>query len=123
MDRKEFLFSIAVAAASIAVISCVGYSKSSNDGPLDLPPKNVDFTLDLTATANLVLAHNGGYIYSNGVIVARTTTASYISVSQTCRNEDSPVIYLCNGHQFYCQLHGAITQKKVFHRGARPNCL
>ncbi|OAQ38886.1 (2Fe-2S)-binding protein [Pedobacter psychrophilus] len=108
MDRKEFLTAIGMGAASVAVFNCIGCSKSSTEGGPSTPaPTNADFTLDLSSSANLVLNTNGGYIYANGIIVARTTSGNYIAVSQTCRHENTNVIYRSTQNQFYCQRHGA----------------
>ncbi|MBU0695645.1 MAG: Rieske 2Fe-2S domain-containing protein [Bacteroidetes bacterium] len=107
MDRKDFLTAIGMGAASVAVFNCIGCAKGSTGSPSTPAPTNVNFTLDLTTAANAALTNNGGYIYNNGVIVARTTTGAYIAVSQTCRHESTSVIYRANQNQFYCQRHGA----------------
>lgn len=110
MDRKEFLTAIGMGAASVAVLNCIGgCSKESNgDSPSPTPaPTGVDFTLDLNATANNALKTNGGYIYSNGIIVARTTAGAYIAVSQVCTHQNYNVVYEPTSNQFYCNNHGA----------------
>jgi cytochrome b6-f complex iron-sulfur subunit len=107
MDRKEFLTAIGMGAASVAVFNCIGCSKGSTGSPSTPAPTNVDFTLDLSASANSALNSNGGYIYSNGIIIARTTAGAYIAVSQTCTHETYNVVYKSNTNQFYCNNHGA----------------
>ncbi|MDA9554946.1 Rieske 2Fe-2S domain-containing protein [Pelobium sp.] len=107
MDRKEFLNAIGMGAAAVAVFNCIGCAKNNTGSPSDPAPSNVDFTLDLTASANSALSTNGGYIYANGIIVARTTTGAYIAVSQTCTHENYRVIFRGSAQQFYCQNHGA----------------
>jgi cytochrome b6-f complex iron-sulfur subunit len=106
MDRKEFLTAIGMGAASVAVFNCIGCSKSDSGSPTTAPT-NVDFTLDLSASANSALAANGGYIYKNGIIIARTTSGAYIAVSQTCTHQTYNVVYRPNTNQFYCPNHGA----------------
>jgi cytochrome b6-f complex iron-sulfur subunit len=108
MDRKEFLAAIGMGAASVAVFNCIGCSKDSTGSPSTPAPTGVNFTLDLTSSANAALSTNGGYIYSNGIIIGRTTTGAYIAVSQTCTHQNYNVIYRANNKQFYCQNHGAI---------------
>ncbi|MBK0381337.1 Rieske 2Fe-2S domain-containing protein [Pedobacter sp. SD-b] len=121
MDRKEFLASIGMGAVSVAVFNCIGCSKSPTSGPLIPAPTNVDFTLDLTSSANTSLNTNGNYIYANGIIVARTTAGEYIAVSQTCRHENTNVIYRANNHQFYCQRHGATYSETGVSAGIETN--
>jgi cytochrome b6-f complex iron-sulfur subunit len=122
MDRKKFLTAIGMGAASVAVFNCIGCAKGSTGDPTSNPaPTNVDFTLDLTANANAVLNNNGGYIYSNGIIVARTTSGTYIAVSQTCRHQSTSVIYRANQNQFYCQRHGATYSETGVSAGIETN--
>jgi cytochrome b6-f complex iron-sulfur subunit len=122
MDRKEFLTAIGMGAASVAVFNCIGCAKGSTGSPSSNPaPKGVDFTLDLSATANSALKTNGGYIYSGGIIIAKTTAGEYIAVSQTCRHENTSVIYRANQHQFYCQRHGATYSETGVSAGIETN--
>lgn len=104
MDRKEFLTALGLGTASVAIFNCVGCKKSSESAPA---PTNVDFTLDLSSSANAALTANGGYIYNSGVIVARTSTGSFIAVSQTCTHETYRVNYQPTQHLFFCANHGA----------------
>nr|MBC7613430.1 Rieske 2Fe-2S domain-containing protein [Pseudopedobacter sp.] len=121
MDRKDFLTAIGMGAASVAVFNCIGCAKGSTGSPSTPAPTNVDFTLDLTIAANAALINNGGYIYNNGIIVARTTTGAYIAVSQTCRHESTSVIYRANQSQFYCQRHGATYSETGVSAGIATN--
>jgi cytochrome b6-f complex iron-sulfur subunit len=108
MDRKEFLSTIGLTAASFALINCVGCSKKSDNGTSGVNgPVSVDFKLDLTASANSALLTNGGYLASNGVIVAKTTAGNYIAVQQSCTHESYPLIYQGSSQQFYCNNHGS----------------
>ena len=109
MDRKEFLASIGLSAASFAIINCLGCSKSSDSSSSGTVngPTGIDFTLDLSSSANAALLTNGGYLVSNGVIVARTTAGAYIAVQHSCTHESYGLVYQGNNSQFYCANHGA----------------
>lgn len=114
MDRKDFLSAIGISAVSFAVISCAGCGKGSNASPSSgvSGPTGVDFTLDLSASANASLLANGGYLVSNSVLVAKTTTGAYIAVQQSCTHESYPLVYQSGSQRFYCNNHGAtFTQK------------
>jgi cytochrome b6-f complex iron-sulfur subunit len=103
MERKEFLTLIGAGAASIALYNCTGCSKSSeNTGPAA-----VNFTLDLTASVNAPLLTIGGSITKNGVLVAHTSSGSYIAVQQSCTHESFPLIYHVSAQLFLCNKHGA----------------
>lgn len=109
MDRKDFLAKTGIAALSFAVISCIGCSKSSDSASTGTTtgPTGIDFTLDLSATANAALLTNGGYLVSNGVIVARTLAGAYISVQHSCTHESYSLVYQGSSSRFYCANHGA----------------
>ena len=108
MDRKEFLASLGLSAGTFVLTTCLGgcSKSSSNTGSGGTAP-TVDFTLDLTLPANAALKNNGGYLYSNGAIVARTTAGAYVAVSQACTHQGVTVQYVSGSNQFYCPSHGA----------------
>ncbi len=104
MDRKEFLSIVGLGAAAFAAQYCLG-CKAADDQTIT-GPSNVDFTLDLTAPANAALASVGGYIYKNGIIVARTA-GGYVAVSFTCTHQGGTVTYDNGAGNFYCPNHGS----------------
>jgi cytochrome b6-f complex iron-sulfur subunit len=108
MDRKEFLSMIGLSASSLAVITCTACSKKSDPSASGVSgPTGIDFTLDLTLAANAALLTNGGYLATNGVLVARSTTGAYIAVQQSCTHESYTLTYQGNNKRFYCNNHGA----------------
>ena len=108
MDRKEFLSLLGMSVASVSVLACVsGCTKSTDASSGTTAPSNIDFTLDLSQAANAALNTNGGYLYKNGVIIARTTSSQYIAVQQVCTHENNSVVYQSNNSRFYCDRHGA----------------
>lgn len=114
MDRKEFLSLVGVSAASALVVSCMGCSKSSDPGGQSSVngPTGVDFTLDLTASANASLLNSGGYLANQGVLVAKTSAGAYIAVQQSCTHQNYPLIYEGSSHQFFCNNHGSAFSEK-----------
>ena len=105
MDRKEFLASLGIGAAFVAYSTCLQGCNVAN--PVDSAPTNVDFTLDLTAAANNALKTNGGYVYKDGIIVARTTGGAYVAVYSACTHEGTTVTYDSSGNRFHCASHGS----------------
>jgi cytochrome b6-f complex iron-sulfur subunit len=105
MDRKEFLASLGIGAAFFAFSTCVNGCNVAN--PVDSAPTNVDFTLDLTASANAALKTNGGYIYKDGIIVAKTISGDYVAVYSACTHEGTTVSYDSSGNRFHCPSHGS----------------
>jgi cytochrome b6-f complex iron-sulfur subunit len=123
MTRKEFLSLMGMGTAGVAIASCLGgCSKNVSSGTT--APSNVDFTLDLTQSANAALLTNGGYIYKNGVIVARTLAGAYIAVQQLCTHETVAITYQPNSHRFYCDGHGAtFSENGTVTGGSAPRAL
>jgi cytochrome b6-f complex iron-sulfur subunit len=107
MDRKDFLSQVGVGAAAFLAPICLGgiagcgkSSKNSNPSA----PSNVDFTLDVSSGA---LASNGGYLVSQGILVARTNSGTFIAVSAACTHEGTSVTYNAANNNFVCPNHGA----------------
>jgi cytochrome b6-f complex iron-sulfur subunit len=108
MDRKEFLTSIGMTTAAAALFTCIGCSKDSENPSGTSGPSGVDFTLDLSVSANAALLNNGGYVATNGVIVAKTIAGNYIAVQRSCTHENYSLIYQGNKNRFFCNNHGAV---------------
>jgi cytochrome b6-f complex iron-sulfur subunit len=114
MERKEFLSLIGLSSASALAAVCMGSCSKSTEstttpGQPTQPttPTNANITLDLTQPANASLAAPGGYIYTGGIIVAKTISGSFIAVSQACTHQGTNVQYEGTNQRFYCPGHGA----------------
>ena len=106
MERKYFLSLIGMGASSLVLGCLAGCTKGQ--GTSSPAPTNVDFTLDLTQPANAQLNNNGGFIYNNGIIIARTLAGQFIAVSQICTHQNVSVSYIASSHEFYCSGHGGV---------------
>ena len=100
MDRKEFLSQVGLGAAALLLPACL----SGLSGCKKTTVTNVDFTVD---TSTGTLSKNGGYLVSNGVIVARTNSGTFIAVAAACTHEGSTVNYFASNNSFVCPNHGA----------------
>ena len=101
MDRKDFLSALGLSAASLLVASCLGSCSK------DQPSPTVDFTIDITEAQYAALNVAGGYVYANGVIIAKTSSGAIIAVSQACSHEGAAVQFQNDNNRFYCPRHGA----------------
>ena len=108
MERKEFLSLIGFGSASALAAVCLGGCSKSGGGNSNVPspPSAVNISLDLTLPANAALGASGGYLYTSGIIVAKTTAGDYIAVSQVCTHEGVTVRYEGANQRFYCASHG-----------------
>lgn len=106
MNRKEFLKTVMYGTAALGITACIGSCLSGCSDDVTAP-SNVDFTLDLTLAANAALLTTGGYLVSNGIIVARTGTNQFTAVSAKCTHEGTQVAWQQSNNRFYCSNHGA----------------
>jgi cytochrome b6-f complex iron-sulfur subunit len=106
MDRKEFLRLTGIGGGAFIIASCLGGCKKDED---DSPtgPQNIDFTLDLSQSGNSALNNPGGYIYKDGVIVARTNAGTFLAVSSACSHQGTAVLYELSQNRFHCPNHGS----------------
>jgi cytochrome b6-f complex iron-sulfur subunit len=102
ITRKEFIEQVGVGAAVLFVAACAGSCQKTSSSPSG--PTNVNFTVDVSTGA---LATNGGYLIQSGVIVARTTSGSFVAVSATCTHSGGTLGYNSSSNIFQCPLHGA----------------
>jgi len=106
MNRKQFLKTSAIALAGIAAggnfLESCKKSSNSAQGP------TVNFTIDLTSSTYRALSATGGYVYVQGVIIARinSQTDGFIAVAQTCTHQGCTVAYSSASETFVCPCHG-----------------
>jgi cytochrome b6-f complex iron-sulfur subunit len=108
MNRKEFFARVGFGAAALLVPACIAglatsCSKDDDGGTVTTPPTGVDFKLDVATGA---LATNGGYIRSNGIVVARANDGTFLAVSAACTHAGTPVDYVASSNSFHCSNHG-----------------
>jgi cytochrome b6-f complex iron-sulfur subunit len=102
ITRKEFIEQLGVGAAVLFVAACAGSCTKTSSSPSG--PTGVNFTVDVSTGP---LASNGGSIIQSGVIVARTTSGSFVAVSVTCTHEGGQLGFNSSSNIFQCPLHGA----------------
>jgi cytochrome b6-f complex iron-sulfur subunit len=105
MNRKDFFKTCALAVAGLTLgPSFLESCSKANTGPQG---PTVDFTLDLAIAANAALQNVGGYIYSNGVIIARISSADlgFDAVAQTCTHQGCTIAYDSGSVTFVCPCH------------------
>lgn len=112
MDRKQFMSMVGTGIGAIILQQCLSGCKNEKDDPVDPDSGNggtggVNLSLDLTNATYSKLATNGGYVYTNGIIVARTNAGTYIAVSQACTHQGVSVEYRTGTNDLYCPAHGS----------------
>jgi len=103
MERKEFL-KTTFALCGLALIPA-GVIESCNKQSF-AGPSNVNFTLDLTNSANSVLNTPGGSLIANGVIVIRLNSTTFEALSATCTHAGCTVGYNASRQTLVCPCHG-----------------
>ena len=67
----------------------------------------VFFNSDFTKLVSVIIASNGGFLVSQGIVVARTNSGTFIAVSAACTHEGTNVNYVASANEFLCPNHGA----------------
>ncbi len=105
MNRKKFLIACGLGAAGIlGAGDFPGCSWKEN--PV-AAPEEVDFTLDLDDPANADLKRRGGYVFRDGVIVARTSGDAYVAVSSACTHRGTSIDFRLSENRFVCLSGGS----------------
>lgn len=105
MERKEFLEQMGAGAAAMLLMGCFGACKKKDSVSA---PSGIDFTLDIGTDAYKTLQTKGGFVYKDGVIVARTQSGDLVAVSQACPHEGYAVVYRKGSDDFFCSLHSSV---------------
>lgn len=108
MNRKEFFARVGFGAAAVLVPACIAGIATScstdKEGTVTPAPSNIDFNIDISTGS---LATNGGFLVQNGIVVARTTSGTFLAVSASCTHQGTNVNYVSAANNFYCPNHGA----------------
>ncbi|RYF63953.1 MAG: Rieske (2Fe-2S) protein [Cytophagaceae bacterium] len=106
MPRHEFFRLVGTSIGAILLSRCMaGCAGMENPDPTPDPSQKVDFILHLDDKLNANLLVKGGYVTSNGVIVAQTKDGKYVAVSANCTHQGTELTYKSVENQFYCPLH------------------
>ena len=89
-----------VVVSSSSFLESCAKSTTSPEGP------TVDFTLDISISPNTVLNTVGGFLYSHGVVVIRSTDTVFTALSQACTHQGCTVAYSSGSQMLLCPCHG-----------------
>lgn len=120
MKRSEFIRSLGLGSGALMAVYCMGALTSCAKEDTPLPATNinpptinpstgkVDFTLDLTLTANKELTTSGGFLYNGDIIVAKVKSGNFIALSKICTHQGTTVVYQKDSDDIYCPNHGSM---------------
>lgn len=106
ISRNTFLRKMGFGSAAMMALLCTGELTSCTNEAVGPAAGSVDFTIDLTATANNALTKNGGYIIQNNIVIAKTSLGTYAAVTLICSHEQQKQV-MYRTDRFYCTAHGA----------------
>lgn len=123
MKRGEFLKSLGLSTSTLMAFYCLGTTMTacgSKDDDPDPNPNpgtggngisgtttgsNINFTVDLTNSANSDLKTAGNSKIIGDVLVALSTTGSYVALSKKCTHEGNTVGYRKDQNDIQCPVH------------------
>ena len=108
MDRKEFLSQVGLSSAFIFAGSCLAACSKGSTGTPSGPSTNVDFTINLNDANYAALKTKGGYVVVNNIIVALSTSNTYLAVSSICPHQGVTVQFQAAQDQFFCNAHSSL---------------
>ncbi len=107
IDRQEFFRLVGVSIGAIVLQQCLsGCGTGGSDPEPDNTPK--DFSININNANFTALRNAGGFVRSNGIIIARTNQGGFIAVSQACTHEGTPVNFVSSNSTFLCPNHGSV---------------
>jgi cytochrome b6-f complex iron-sulfur subunit len=108
MERRQFLESLGIGAAFVLTATCLQSCKNDKAESVTPTTGGVDFTLNIDDAANSALKTNGGFVISNGVVVAKDKDGKFVAATQTCSHEGFKQVTFDNAkNEFMCSRHGA----------------
>ncbi len=103
MDRKEFISKLGVGAAFALTSTCLG-GCLKDSRVID----EVDIELDLGDPTYSQLLFPGGFVITEGVIVARTFDDEYVAATITCSHEQfNKITFRPEDNEWFCTEHSA----------------
>lgn len=126
MKRGEFLRSLGLSTSTLMAFYCLGTTMTacgSKDDDPDPNPNpnpgggtgvsgtttgsNINFTVDLANSANASLKGGDKYKVIGDVIVALTSSGSYVALSKMCTHEGFTIGFRSAQNDFLCTNHGS----------------
>ena len=120
MKRSEFIRNLGLSSGALMAVYCMGTLTSCTKEDTPLPATNtnpsstnpatgkIDFTLDLSLTANAPLTANGGFIYNDDILIAKVKSGAFIALSKVCTHVGTTVVYQKETDDIYCPNHGSM---------------
>jgi cytochrome b6-f complex iron-sulfur subunit len=116
MKRSEFIRSLSLGSSAVMALYCMGTLTScTKEEPMPSSSSStttgsggkIDFTIDLSLSANSALLTNGGFLYFDNIIIVRSMTGSFIALSKVCTHQGTTVEYKVATDDIYCSNHGS----------------
>ena len=101
MERRNFIRTACAACGAAAAIALLEQSCKKED-------TSVNFTVDLSDSANAALNSAGGYVYKNSIIIICVSAGSYIALAKACTHEGCTVTYNSSSSRLVCPCHSGV---------------
>jgi cytochrome b6-f complex iron-sulfur subunit len=105
MDRRDFVKKSVILACGMAGASAFLEACSKKSSTPSAP--SVNFTIDISSAQYSALQTNGGYVYSNNLIIARDSKGNFIALYDVCPHAGC-TIQFNSRDKFPCPCHGSL---------------
>ena len=109
MTRRDLIQKVLIGSTTFLILPPVlsSCSKDENDNGGTTPPPGKKITLDLTNQSYSALNTVGGFILTQGIIVANTA-GGYVALDSTCTHQGCTIGYSSTANNFPCPCHGSV---------------
>ena len=109
MTRRDLIQKVLIGGTTFLILPPVLTSCSKDDGDNggNPPPQDKKITLDLTNPTYAALNTVGGFILTQGLIVANTP-GGFIALDSTCTHQGCTIGYSSTANNFPCPCHGSV---------------
>ena len=106
MKRREF-FPVAI-LGSFAVTSLPVLMTSCQKDTVTPSIPGGEITIDLDSPTYSSLKNDGGYAYTNNVVIINTGNENFVALSDICTHAGCTLSYSAPNKDLYCPCHGSV---------------
>ncbi len=106
MKRREFIPTAVFGSLTLAALPMLTTSCQKDNVTPGIQGGEV--TIDLDSPSYSSLKNDGGYVYTNNIVVINTGNENFVALSDICTHAGCTVSYDAGSRDLYCPCHGSV---------------